>query len=163
MMLGQRALVVALALTLAACGNTAEDRGITGAGLGAAGGAILGAVTGLSVLQGALIGTGVGGVAGLLTDKNDLDIGDPIWERWFGRSSPNRASASRASVSPEVAEMQTRLVQLGYDPGPIDGLMGPRTNAALRQYQGDYGLTADGRLTPDVRLHIAQQSGGVAN
>ena len=56
--------VVGLIGGLAACGTTPEERGITGAGLGAAGGAIIGAVTGLTVLEAALIGTGVGGVTG---------------------------------------------------------------------------------------------------
>ncbi|MGF1608557.1 MAG: peptidoglycan-binding protein [Kiloniellales bacterium] len=142
-MLRLGSLVVALALTLGACGNTAEDRGITGAGLGAAGGAILGAVTGLSVLEGALIGTGIGGITGLLTDKDDLDIGDPIWERWFGGGSSSHASRADAAGSSQVAETQRELVRLGYDPGPVDGIMGPRTNAAMRQYEQDYGRSID--------------------
>ena len=166
-MLRAGSLVAGLAFLLAACGNTPEDRGITGAGLGAAGGAILGAVTGLTVLEGALIGTGVGGITGLLTDKDTLDIGDPIWERWFGGSSSgsasNTASYSAPASSPQVAETQTNLIRLGYDPGPVDGLMGPRTRAALQEYQRDHGFSADGRLSQEVSLHIAQQSNGIAN
>ena len=156
-------MVVALALTLGACGNTAEERGITGAGLGAAGGAIIGAVTGLTVLEGALIGTGVGGVTGLLTDKSDFDIGDPFWKGWFGPSAPQVASRGGSAQSPRVAEMQGNLARLGYDPGPVDGLFGPRTRAAIREYQSDHGLTPDGRLTRDVAVHIAEQTGTLPN
>lgn len=156
-------MAAALSLALTACGNTAEDRGISGAGLGAAAGAILGAVTGLSVLEGALIGTGVGGVTGLLTDKDDLDIGDPIWERWFGRSSSGSAQQAPARGSPQVARTQSDLIRLGYDPGPIDGLMGPRTSAALRAYQRDHGLAADGRLSQEVAAHIAQRPSNLTN
>ena len=64
--------IIGLIGGLTACGTTPEERAITGAGLGAAGGAIIGAVTGLTVLEAALIGTGVGGATGLLADENDL-------------------------------------------------------------------------------------------
>ena len=74
-MAGLRYATMALALTVAACGSTPQERGVTGAGLGAAGGAIIGAVTGLTVLQAALIGTGVGGATGLLTNRDQIDLG----------------------------------------------------------------------------------------
>ena len=71
----QAAVLVVLAFGLAACGNTSEERGITGAGLGAAGGAILGALTGLTVLEGALIGTAAGGITGLCRFCHRNDTG----------------------------------------------------------------------------------------
>ncbi len=78
---------VAIGFALAACGTTPEERGTTGAGIGAAGGAILGALTGITVLEGALLGAGVGGVTGLLTDESQLNLGEPIW-KWLGWDSP---------------------------------------------------------------------------
>ena len=56
-----------LALALAACGDTAGQRALTGGGLGAAGGAAVGAVTGGSVLGGAAIGGAAGATTGALT------------------------------------------------------------------------------------------------
>jgi peptidoglycan hydrolase-like protein with peptidoglycan-binding domain len=41
--------------------------------------------------------------------------------------------------------VQRRLVTLGYDAGSPDGLLGPKTRAALRAFQGDRGLPATGR------------------
>ena len=41
---------------------------------------------------------------------------------------------SKAVPSGHVRELQQALQQSGYDPGPIDGIMGPRTKAALRKY-----------------------------
>jgi N-acetyl-anhydromuramyl-L-alanine amidase AmpD len=35
--------------------------------------------------------------------------------------------------------LQRRLRALGYDPGPIDGIDGPKTQAALRKYREAYG------------------------
>lgn len=41
-------------------------------------------------------------------------------------------------------QIQNLLDYLGYDPGVIDGVMGRNTQAAVRRFQADYGLTADG-------------------
>jgi hypothetical protein len=48
----------------------------------------------------------------------------------------------------DVRMVQSRLTDLGYDPGPIDGIFGPRTDAAVRAYQRDNGLTIDGIVGP---------------
>ena len=75
-------LVVAGAMlsTLVACGSSTSDRALSGAGLGAAGGAAISAVTGGSLLTGAVLGGAVGAAAGGLTDEDDFDLGDPIWD-----------------------------------------------------------------------------------
>jgi hypothetical protein len=49
-----------------------------------------------------------------------------------------------------VLEIQQRLNALGYDAGAPDGLYGPGTRAAIRNFQRQTGLTADGR--PSQRL-----------
>lgn len=39
------------------------------------------------------------------------------------------------TATPEhIRELQQALAKAGYDPGPVDGIMGPRTKAALRKY-----------------------------
>lgn len=67
-------------LLLAACGQSKTDRALSGAGIGAATGAVGGSLLGGSAGSGALIGGAVGAAAGALTDKDDLDLGDPIWD-----------------------------------------------------------------------------------
>ncbi len=62
-------------LGLAACGETKQDRALSGAGLGAAAGAGVGALTGGSVLGGA-----AGAAGGYLTDKDDVNLGKPAWK-----------------------------------------------------------------------------------
>ena len=46
-----------------------------------------------------------------------------------------------------VARAQRGLTDLGYQPGPVDGLMGPRTRTAIRTYQKSAGLPATGMLS----------------
>jgi hypothetical protein len=68
-------------LALAACGGSKLDRGLSGAAIGAGTGAAAGAVTGGSAVRGGLLGGAAGGAAGVLTDEDDLDLGDPAWRR----------------------------------------------------------------------------------
>lgn len=43
-----------------------------------------------------------------------------------------------------VKQIQCLLTYLGYSPGAIDGADGKNTQAAIRAFQADYGLTVDG-------------------
>ena len=43
-----------------------------------------------------------------------------------------------------VKQIQCLLTYLGYSPGAIDGADGRNTQAAIRAFQADYGLTVDG-------------------
>ena len=60
-------LLVPLALSVSACGDTWGQRAVTGGGIGAGSGAVIGAVTGMGPLTGALIGGAVGAGAGAAT------------------------------------------------------------------------------------------------
>lgn len=46
--------------------------------------------------------------------------------------------------------MQQRLNNLGYQAGPNDGVVGPRTEAAIRWFQEDQNLKVDGKPTEEV-------------
>lgn len=74
------AVLLVFAFALTACGSTTGDRGLSGAGIGAAAGTAVGAVTGLGIIEGALIGAGAGGLTGALTDEDTIDLGKPWWE-----------------------------------------------------------------------------------
>lgn len=43
-----------------------------------------------------------------------------------------------------VSELQQGLRDGGYAPGPVDGIFGPRTEAAVRAFQTDRGIEVDG-------------------
>lgn len=43
-----------------------------------------------------------------------------------------------------ILQVQCLLAYLGYDPGKIDGLNGANTQRAVKAFQADFGITADG-------------------
>lgn len=71
--------VSAALFALTACGESRGDRALSGAGIGAGVGALGSAVAGGSGTTGALVGGAVGAAAGGLTDKNDVNLGKPVW------------------------------------------------------------------------------------
>ncbi len=46
--------------------------------------------------------------------------------------------------STNVAQIQRKLIAQGYDAGKIDGIYGAKTRAAVKRFQQDHGLIADG-------------------
>ncbi len=151
-------ILFALGFGLSACGSTQGDRAVSGAGIGAASGAIVGAVTGLTVAQGAVIGALGGALLGVISDEEKLNLGEPIWKR-SSHSSAGQSSHSHYRVSdPQlVTKLQSGMVELGIDPGPVDGIMGPMTARAIRKYQKEHNLLTDGQPSWELAQHIDQQ------
>lgn len=54
-----------------------------------------------------------------------------------------------------VEGIQRALAALGFDPGPIDGDNGPVTQAAVRAFQRQAGLEANGIVDPLTRAALA--------
>lgn len=50
----------------------------------------------------------------------------------------------------DVTELQRRLTQLGFAAGRQDGMFGPQTDAALREFQAGVGVGADGTCGPST-------------
>lgn len=53
-------------------------------------------------------------------------------------------------VGDDVTQLQRRLSELGFNPGRPDGIFGPDTDGALREFQTGVGVTADGTCGPDT-------------
>ena len=64
----------------------------------------------------------------------------------------------RAAGSQRVRELQWRLRALGYRPGPIDGIFGPRTRAAVGWFQVKHGFHVDGRASFAVVRHLRDRT-----
>jgi peptidoglycan hydrolase-like protein with peptidoglycan-binding domain len=59
---------------------------------------------------------------------------------------------------PHVRALQRRLRALGLRPGPVDGLYGARTAAAVERLQRDSGLTVDGIVGPQTRRVLSAKA-----
>ena len=55
------------------------------------------------------------------------------------------AAMKQGSTGTEVRYLQENLIGLGYLTGSADGRFGPGTEAAVRQFQADFGLSVDGK------------------
>jgi peptidoglycan hydrolase-like protein with peptidoglycan-binding domain len=61
---------------------------------------------------------------------------------------------NKGATGEEVKQLQQALKDLGYDPGSIDGQFGSATEAAVKAFQTDSGLTADGVVGETTWLNI---------
>lgn len=84
----------------------------------------------------------------------------------------NGGAASHAGIAREtiplrvkddqVAGMQQKLNDQGFDAGQVDGFWGPNTAAALRRYQAKNGLQQTGRLDPKTLEVLGLGTGAAA-
>ena len=92
--------------------------------------------------------------AGLITmsSRGDLDPQD--------RPNPRpavggaRARDGETHQPPFVREAQSVLRDLGYHPGPIDGIFSARTRSALERYQLAEKLPVTGQLNAETLLRL---------
>lgn len=56
----------------------------------------------------------------------------------------------------DVRILQSKLESLGYNVGPIDGIFGPKTEAAVKQFQKDHGLKIDGIVGQETYFMLEQ-------
>jgi peptidoglycan hydrolase-like protein with peptidoglycan-binding domain len=157
-----------VALALAACGNTAQERTTGGAAAGAATGAGIGALGGpVGALAGAGIGAGAGAVTGAVTEPSTLNLGQPPWsnpqaEVPFadrGRRGARGATANVGLSTNEIRQLQNALNDRGYQAGPVDGIWGPRTRRALVNYQQASNVPVTGRPNDQTMNALIGSSG----
>lgn len=65
----------------------------------------------------------------------------------------------RGANGPDVREMQSKLIQLGYGVGTLDGKFGPATESAVRKFQQDHGLKVDGIAGPKTISALKRLTG----
>jgi len=71
------------------------------------------------------------------------------------RSTRRAATVTAPASHTRVQAMQQALTNRGFDPGPVDGVMGSRTIAALKEYQKSENLTVTGELDVDTAAKLA--------
>jgi N-acetylmuramoyl-L-alanine amidase len=65
----------------------------------------------------------------------------------------------------DVAALQARLTEMGFNCGRVDGIYGPRTESAVKDFQKSVGATVDGKCGPATIIALIRLtkivSGGV--
>lgn len=61
-------------------------------------------------------------------------------------ASSTKKTSNKSTSSASIKELQNKLNELGYNCGEPDGKMGAGTKSALMKFQGDKGLTPDGKV-----------------
>jgi peptidoglycan hydrolase-like protein with peptidoglycan-binding domain len=79
-----------------------------------------------------------------------------------GPKGPERVDAPPLSDA-LVLLVQHHLLDLGFDPGPIDGLIGPRTRAAVRTFASAQGLDSGERIDFALLRALTQTPPGAAD
>ena len=70
-----------------------------------------------------------------------------------GPSSEAMPSEARSQEG-LVRDAQIALRDAGYEPGRIDGVMGPKTQAAIREFQASHGLPQTGMLDESTQQRL---------
>jgi peptidoglycan hydrolase-like protein with peptidoglycan-binding domain len=65
-----------------------------------------------------------------------------------------RPTVDRLLSRGDIQVAQTHLRDIGFDPGPVDGIYTAQTQAAVRALQAAYGLSVSGQLDYETRLQL---------
>jgi len=84
------------------------------------------------------------------------DSGAPIGRNQFSGTT----EMGRANSVNDVMETQEALKNEGYDPGPMDGIMGAQTREALKKFQRANGLSITGTLDQWTAEKLGVNFGG---
>lgn len=104
-------------------------------------------------------------LSGCATFGDQISNWVPVWSG--GEGKPAQNVRSRDETDPVAAEltrkkimaMQADLTALGYNPGRVDGVWGSRTEKAVKAFQKDAGMTADGVITQELADRLAAAAG----
>ena len=97
-------------------------------------------------------------------DAKATQAGSKTAKRSRSRLAPTRKRRTAAVPAPDqtVRAIQRELTERGYDPGPVDGIFGLVTRAAVLAYQHDKDLALTGRASPELleRILLGKGKGG---
>lgn len=74
-----------------------------------------------------------------------------------GPDYKEQAYAGTPADRETIRDIQTGLKNLGFDPGPVDGIPGTQTRDAIREFQKANGLPVDGWPTKELAAEIQQK------
>ena len=77
----------------------------------------------------------------------------------FASASATQAATLKVgSTGSEIRLLQSELQAMNYDVGPVDGIFGTRTKAAVIAFQRDNSLVADGIVGPQTQAALKKST-----
>lgn len=87
-------------------------------------------------------------------DNPAIDRCNVSFTKLLGAPLEHTVAEDEAEAEQErIKRAQRELSALGYDVGVADGIAGPKTEAAVRAFQRDYGMAEDGQIN-DLLLRV---------
>ncbi len=86
--------------------------------------------------------------------------------RWCARAIAQKQAEASPAVARKLSGLsesvrtrvaQSMLTAAGYHPGPVDGVLGPLTRAAIRAFQRDHELPTDGEISTAILVVLVTQ------
>ena len=96
-------------------------------------------------------------------DPVELAVTKPSDTQPIPRPRPDHVPGESTELTlalayPEKTTVQRNLQRLGFRPGRVDGIFGPRTRAAIRSWQNSTGLSATGFLDRPQLSRMAREA-----
>jgi len=91
-----------------------------------------------------------------------FSVGEGKVKRGRNFSAPTASAVSddvSGRTTASVRALQTALLELGFDPQGVDGVIGSNTRSAIRDFQSSIGDARSGRLTPDQQDELLKKAG----
>lgn len=82
-------------------------------------------------------------------------VGQRTWTALITRKNENLPVLKRGSQGELVRRVQTRLAIHDYNIGSVDGIFGPKTEAAVKEFQGNHFLKADGVIESKTWVQLS--------
>jgi localization factor PodJL len=83
-------------------------------------------------------------------EANSVDVPDGGW-------GDSGAAITEADQTALVKKIQDLLTAQGYDPGPADGVDGPKTREAIRAFQRTIGVADTGAIDGNLVAVLAER------
>lgn len=79
-------------------------------------------------------------------------------ERFVPQTTAIAQTSNDSLSKSEILQIQQLLKQKGFDPGPLDGLYGPKTKAGIQAFQQANGLPVTGAATFDLLQRLSYRA-----
>lgn len=96
-------------------------------------------------------------------ERGAMERGQGMERQRGGASRSGSMSQGQGMQNQQVVrQVQEKLKQEGYQVGPVDGIWGPKTQSAVREFQQAEGLEATGQLNQQTLAALEVQGGAAA-